>query len=237
MLLNVSIFVWYGAVCPWYSFAHSTAIPIYRLIFIAVLVLLFRRLPIVLAMHKRIHQIEEWRQAFFVGFFGPMGVSAIFYLYTSREFLRQITYQGHERADAERLAEIFDVVVWFMVIASVVRFSLPMVAFLSPLTPLNPKLPQVVHGLSIPLGKVGYHLPRTLSGAIGDDSEESGPSRSRQAVTNEEGALEAGRTRLTNLEGDVNETQKQDPTRISFPQTVRRIGGTIMEGPKPQPGD
>ena len=122
MLLNVSIFVWYGAVCPWYSFAHNNVIPVYRLIFMAVLVLLFRRLPIVLAMHKSIHQIEEWRQAFFVGFFGPMGVSAIFYLYTSREFLRQITYQGHERADVERLAEVFNVVVWFMVIASVVRF-------------------------------------------------------------------------------------------------------------------
>ena len=105
-----------------------------------------------------------------------------------------------------------------------------MVPFISPLTPLNPKLPQVVHGLSIPLGKVGYHLPRTLSGATTDDTEESGPSRSRQAVTNKEGALEAGRTRRTNTEGDVNETEKQGPAGISVPGTVRRLGGTIMEG-------
>ena len=131
MLLNVSIFVWYGAVCPWYSFAHGNVIPVYRLIFIAVLILLFRRLPIVLAMHKRIHQIEEWRQAFFVGFFGPMGVSAIFYLYTSREFLRQVTYQGHERADAERLAEVFNIIVWFMLVSSVVR-SFPSCSTLLP---------------------------------------------------------------------------------------------------------
>lgn len=121
MLLNVSIFACYGAICPWYSFAHNTVIPIYRLIFIGILVLIFRRLPVVLAMHKRIHQIEEWQQAFFVGFFGPMGVSAIFYLYTSREFLRQIHYLDHERADAERLAEIFNIVVWFMVVCSIVR--------------------------------------------------------------------------------------------------------------------
>ena len=105
-----------------------------------------------------------------------------------------------------------------------------MVPFISTLTLLNPKFPQVVHGLSIPLGKVGYHLPRTLSGAIADDSEESRPSRSRQAVTNEEGALEAGHTRRTNPEGDVNETEKHVPTRISFPQEVRRMGGTVMEG-------
>jgi NhaP-type Na+/H+ or K+/H+ antiporter len=132
MLLNVSIFAWYGAVCPWYSFAHNDVIPIYRLIFIGVLVLILRRLPIVLAMHKRIHQIEEWRQAFFVGFFGPMGVSAIFYLYTSREFLRQITYEGQERADVERLAEIFNVIVWFMVVCSVVRPSRSSILLLAP---------------------------------------------------------------------------------------------------------
>jgi NhaP-type Na+/H+ or K+/H+ antiporter len=35
-------------------------------------------------MHKWIHQIEEARQAIFVGFFGPIGVSAVFYL-TSQE--------------------------------------------------------------------------------------------------------------------------------------------------------
>ena len=160
MLLNVSIFVWYGAVCPWYSFAHSNVIPIYRLIFMAVLVLLFRRLPIVLAMHKRIHQIEEWRQAFFVGFFGPMGVSAIFYLYTSREFLRQVTYQGQERADAERLAEVFNVVVWFMVISSVVRFP-PCSGSLLP-SP-NPAKPQNSNRLStaspFPSGRSAITFP------------------------------------------------------------------------------
>ena len=99
----------------------------------------------------------------------------------------------------------------------------------APLTPLNSKLPQVVHGLSIPLGKVGYHLPRTLSGAIGD-SDESGPSRNSEAVANEEGRLEEGRTRRIRLESDVNKTEKQEPVGISVPLTVRRMGGTIMEG-------
>ena len=57
MLLNVSIFIWFGAVCPWRLFAHSPVIPIYRLIPLGILVLLFRRLPIIFAMHKQIHQI------------------------------------------------------------------------------------------------------------------------------------------------------------------------------------
>lgn len=121
MLLNVSIFIWFGAVCPWYSFAHNNVIPIYRLIFLGILVLLLRRPPIVTAMRKGIHQIEDWRQMLFVGFFGPIGVSAIFYLYITLEFLRtEVLVDGTERPDAEKLGEAVTVVVWFIVICSIV---------------------------------------------------------------------------------------------------------------------
>ncbi|KAI5207647.1 hypothetical protein AUEXF2481DRAFT_36484 [Aureobasidium subglaciale EXF-2481] len=144
MLLNVSIFIWFGAVTPWYQFAHNNVIPLYRLIPLGILVLLLRRLPIVYAMHKKIRQIEEPRQALVVGFFGPIGVSAVFYLYISREFLRGITNEaGVVREDAERLSEIMLVVIWFLAICSI-----------------------VVHGISIPLGKLGFYLPRTISAAV-----------------------------------------------------------------------
>lgn len=42
MLLNLSIFIWFGAICPWASFANNSIIPIYRLIFLGVLILLLR---------------------------------------------------------------------------------------------------------------------------------------------------------------------------------------------------
>src|ERR1700712_5722708 len=125
MLLNVGFFVWIGAVCPWTLFAKNTVIPIYRLIILGILVLLLRRPPFVMLVHKRIHQIEEWRQALFVGFFGPIGVSAIFYLYVAREWLRlNVTVDDKMRDDAERLSEILMVVVWFLVICSIVCISL-----------------------------------------------------------------------------------------------------------------
>jgi NhaP-type Na+/H+ or K+/H+ antiporter len=121
MLLNVAVFIWFVAVDTWYEFDHNKVIPIYRLIFLGILILLIRRPPVVLAMHKRIHQIEEWRQALFVGFFGPIGVSAIFYLYISLEYLRtSVEEHGHERADAERLGEIMNIVIWFLVVCSIV---------------------------------------------------------------------------------------------------------------------
>jgi NhaP-type Na+/H+ or K+/H+ antiporter len=70
-------------------------------------------------MRKVIHQIEEKRQAIFVGFFGPIGVSAIFYLYITLEFLETITVDGVQRADAQQLGEVMMVVVWFLAICSI----------------------------------------------------------------------------------------------------------------------
>jgi sodium/hydrogen antiporter len=129
-----------------------------------------RRLPIVFAMHKYIHQIEEKRQAIFVGFFGPIGVSAIFYLYISVEFLDGITVDGVQREDAKKVAGTLTIVVWFLAICSIV----------SP-PPSHHRIytntaAQVVHGLSIPLGKLGFFLPRTLSRAFTSPAETSARS-------------------------------------------------------------
>ena len=157
MLLNVSVFMWFGAVCPWPSFRVNNVIPIYRLIVLGILILLLRRIPIVYALHRHISQIEEKQQALFVGFFGPIGVSAVFYLYVSLEFLRHVTVDGEVREDAAQLADVMMVVIWFLAICSI-----------------------VVHGLSVPLGKMGYHLPRTLSGARDPSSpDEPAAFRSR----------------------------------------------------------
>jgi len=122
MLLNLSVFMWFGAVCPWYSFVHNDVIPFWRLVFLGILILLFRRIPIVFALHRKIHQIEEFRQAAFVGFFGPIGVSAVFYLYVSLDFLAQVVVHDKERADARRLGDQMTVVIWFLAICSIVRF-------------------------------------------------------------------------------------------------------------------
>jgi NhaP-type Na+/H+ or K+/H+ antiporter len=86
--------------------------------------MLRRRLPIVFGLHKFIHQIEEKRQAIFVGFFGPIGVSAIFYLYLALEFVEGIEVDGVEREDAARLGESLMVVVWFLAICSIVSGKL-----------------------------------------------------------------------------------------------------------------
>jgi len=103
----------------------------------------------VLAFRHRLKEIEDWQQAAFVGFFGPIGVSAVFYLYISLDFLNQVLVSGEVREDAARLQEIMRVVVWFLAISSI-----------------------VVHGLSVPLGKLGYHMPRQLSQALSTERDE-----------------------------------------------------------------
>lgn len=139
MLLNVSVFLWYGAYLPWHKFSQNVIIPLSRLIPLGLLVLLLRRLPWVFGLHKWIPQIRQARQAIFVGFFGPIGVSAIFYLFISIEFIKAhlSDENGVPRADVKDLAESITIVVWFLAVCSI-----------------------IVHGLSIPLGKLGYLAPR-----------------------------------------------------------------------------
>lgn len=122
MLLNMSIFMWYGAVCPWDKFVENNIVSLGRLVALGILILLLRRLPWVFAIHKKIPQIEHLRQAIFVGFFGPVGVSAIFYVYIMRDFVDTLKGDdGEIRSDVAKLPEAVLVIVWFLCICSVVR--------------------------------------------------------------------------------------------------------------------
>ncbi|KAJ3455329.1 hypothetical protein MRS44_013929 [Fusarium solani] len=207
MLLNVSIFMWYGAVCPWTKFANNDVIPIYRLVALGILILLLRRLPWVFAIHKHIHQIEEVRQAIFVGFFGPVGVSAIFYLYVTLDFLGSLnTSDGKPRFDVAELPDVVETVIWFIAICSI-----------------------IVHGLSIPLGKLGYYLPRTLSQAIETPSGDRGNSGDvLLALGSRVSTLTLRRPRSVTRESRRERTPNlsREPPQRRGP--IYRIGGTII---------
>ena len=216
MLLNLAVFMWFGAVCPWATFLHNDVIPLYRLVILGVVVLLFRRLPVVYAMHWKISQIEEKHQALFVGFFGPIGVSAVFYLYISLEFLGEITVDGVVREDAAKLQVVMTVVVWFLAICSIVSGGIH--ACNRGVILLTTR--QVVHGLSVPLGKLGYHLPRTISSAIESrDLDQPEPFRISEHVQQSEDQILRHRRRLP------KEPRAPD---ASPPRPVFRIGGTLI---------
>jgi len=146
-------------------------------------------------MHTKIHQIEEWRQALFVGYFGPIGVSAIFYLYTAREILEGFTVDGVQREDARMLEEVLTVFVWFMTIVSI-----------------------VAHGLSIPLGKVGWYLPRTIS-SLGSRSM----SRNSSDGGDSHPAFHVSRGNISSV--------KVGPTP-DRPDQIFRIGRAVIRKPR-----
>ena len=213
MILNLSIFMWFGAVCPWYQFAHNSVIPVYRLIFLGVLILLLRRIPIVYLLHKHIWQVEKKRQALFVGFFGPIGVSSVFYLYISLEFLGEVTLDGATREDAARLEEIMTVVVWFLGICSIVRTSHPQISMIV----ITDNKIQIVHGLSVPLGKLGYNLPRTLSTRVSNALDRQEPFQVQSPVLDGDEVHRQSRFR------ELDSRRRNDPSRPIF-----RIGGSLI---------
>lgn len=103
---------------------------------LSILVLLFRRLPIVLLLKPVMPSIKTYREALFSGWFGPMGVGAVFLSKIAKEQMTKIYLE--EDSVAVRL---INPVVLFIVLSSV-----------------------LVHGTTIPLFKLGKRIrSRTLS--------------------------------------------------------------------------
>jgi NhaP-type Na+/H+ or K+/H+ antiporter len=75
LLFNVAAFVFVGAWMPFGKFQDEVlTLSVWRLLVMAILVLLFRRLPIVVALYRWIPDIKTFREAIFSGHFGPIGI-------------------------------------------------------------------------------------------------------------------------------------------------------------------
>lgn len=74
-LFSFPILVLFGTVLPWGAWADLG----YRGLALVVAVLLVRRLPAVGALSRFVDPIERRADALFVGWFGPIGIGAIFY--------------------------------------------------------------------------------------------------------------------------------------------------------------
>lgn len=88
LVLDSSMFVYFGTLIPWQQFIAygdeqnvlAGHIGLGRLFLFLGLVLVFRRIPILLALHvgKLIPDVKTYMEALFCGHFGPMGVGALF---------------------------------------------------------------------------------------------------------------------------------------------------------------
>ncbi|KAK7429730.1 hypothetical protein QQZ08_003756 [Neonectria magnoliae] len=127
VLLNFGGFMYIGTVIPWDQFndPDGTGVTYPRLLALGVMVLLFRRIPAILALYKLMPAVvHDYKEALFMGYFGPIGVGAVFYL----EHVRHLFPEAGEGDEEEtNLINALGPVIYWLVFFSI-----------------------VVHGLSIP---------------------------------------------------------------------------------------
>ena len=93
LLINLAFFVYFGAIIPWAQFNQPEILGLtpWRLVVLGLLVLFFRRIPIMLLLKPVIPDIKTWREASFAGHFGPIGVGGLFVAILARAELETDT--------------------------------------------------------------------------------------------------------------------------------------------------
>jgi NhaP-type Na+/H+ or K+/H+ antiporter len=128
VLLNFGGFMYIGTIIPWSDFndPNGTGLTYPRLIGLGVLVLMFRRIPAIFATYKLYPEVcKDWKEALFMGYFGPIGIGAVFYV----EHTKHLFPKSGEALTVEEnvLTRVMVPVVYWLVLFSI-----------------------IVHGLSIP---------------------------------------------------------------------------------------
>ncbi|OLN81851.1 putative Na(+)/H(+) antiporter C3A11.09-like protein 1 [Colletotrichum chlorophyti] len=129
VLLNFGGFIYLGTIIPWSEFSSDiTGISPGRLFGLGAMVLAFRRIPAVLLTYKLMpNTIKDWKEALFMGYFGPIGVGAAFYVEHTRHLFPKVSEAAGDSEVTDMLRAIGPVVYWLAL------FSI------------------IVHGLSIPI--------------------------------------------------------------------------------------
>lgn len=135
VLLNFGGFMYIGTIIPWSEFhqPETTGLTYGRLVGLGIMVLLFRRIPAIFMTYKFLpNVVKDWKEALFMGYFGPIGIGAVFYAEHTRHLFPELGEGDAEETDLVRA--LVPVVYWL------VLFSL------------------VVHGLSIPALNLFYQF-------------------------------------------------------------------------------
>ena len=146
MMLNSSLFIFFGSIIPWNQFVPRDVTPhcgVWQLFLFLILVLIFRRIPIVYALKRFIPDIRTYREALFCGHFGPMGAGALFLAIEARAQLKNGTSSPEPKpkttdptySKKENAINLIWPVICFVVLGST-----------------------VVHGLSVAAISVGIHF-------------------------------------------------------------------------------
>ncbi|KAF5515830.1 Na(+)/H(+) antiporter [Colletotrichum siamense] len=126
LLINLAYFVFLGTIIPWEQYNNmAEGLTPWRLVVIAIFVILFRRIPAMLLLKPLIPDIKTWREALFAGHFGPIGVGAIFVAILARAELQWETVvplsdTPPDDIEHRTLVAVIWPIVTFLVISSII---------------------------------------------------------------------------------------------------------------------
>jgi sodium/hydrogen antiporter len=122
LLLNSTFFLFLGATIPWSSFTDMAAegVTIWRLIILGISILLLRRLPSLVTFHRLIPRLRgSFGDAVFMGYFGPIGAGAIFYMTLVIEQLQD----QKENESVKRVLTLITPITYALIISSLIGHS------------------------------------------------------------------------------------------------------------------
>ncbi|KIY51078.1 hypothetical protein FISHEDRAFT_71372 [Fistulina hepatica ATCC 64428] len=141
LILNCACFVYIGSWLPFHTWnSPDLGITPWRLVVLAICILFLRRIPCVMMLYRFVPEITSWKEALFVGHFGPMGVGAVYIQQFALVQLGGHITDGTPANQTEWLAACIQPVVSSIVLCSI-----------------------IVHGLSIPGFSFSRSISRTLS--------------------------------------------------------------------------
>jgi NhaP-type Na+/H+ or K+/H+ antiporter len=127
LLINLAFFVYFGSIIPWGQFNEPDLIGLspWRLVVLGLLVLFFRRIPIMLMLKPIIPDVKTWREASFAGHFGPIGVGGLFVAILARaeletESTTPLAVLPEEGFEHLNIIEMIWPITCFLVIVSII---------------------------------------------------------------------------------------------------------------------
>jgi len=159
LLINLAFFVYFGTIIPWEQYnSHVIGMEAWKLVVLGILVIFFRRIPIMLALKPLIPDIKTWREAVFAGHFGPIGVGGLFVAILARaeletESTTPLAVLPEEGFEHLNIIEMIWPITTFLVIVSI-----------------------VIHGSSIAVFTLGKHINTLQLTFSYTQANEEGPS-------------------------------------------------------------
>ncbi|KAL2270282.1 hypothetical protein VTJ83DRAFT_2466 [Remersonia thermophila] len=184
VLLNFGGFMYIGTIIPWSEFhqPETTGITYGRLIGLGVLVLIFRRIPAILMMYKLMPKVCcNLKEALFMGYFGPIGIGAVFYVEHTRKLFPEPGAPGSDPEQTRLVQALVPVVYWLVLFSIVVHgLSIPALNLIYKVAGVQP-----IRDDAVEVRRLSARVPTPVNAAVGDEETFIAYNRFSRPVFNE----------------------------------------------------